>query len=105
MTTTHTAASLRDLATGLLAASGMPHERAARTAEILVLAECWGVGSHGLMRLPYYLARLEAGGHHPAADLGTAQDSGPVVSLRGHAGLGHWQAWAAAELATERARQ
>jgi len=105
MNDVRTVGALRDLGTRLLAASGVPQDRAARTAEILVLAESWGVGSHGLMRLPHYLSRLQAGGHDPAADLETAQDSGPVVSLRGHAGLGHWQAWSAAELATERARR
>ncbi len=105
MNDVRTVGTLRHLATRLLAASGLPDARAARTAEVLLLAESWGVGSHGLMRLPYYLSRLAAGGHDPAADLETAQDSGPVVSLRGHAGLGHWQAWTAAELATERARQ
>jgi (2R)-3-sulfolactate dehydrogenase (NADP+) len=40
-----------------------------------------------------------------AAALRTVTDSGPVISLDGGGGLGHWQLWRAAELAAERAAQ
>lgn len=97
-----TFAAVRDQVTALLIASGVPDEAARSTATALTLTESWGVTSHGLMRLPYYLARLHAGGTRTDAELRPVHDSGPVVMYDGQGGLGHWQVWRAAELAAER---
>lgn len=94
---------IRTLATDLLRKAGVPEEPARRTAELLVLADVWGVGSHGLMRLPYYLARLSAGGVNPAAELSVVRDTGPVIACHGDDGLGHWQVWQVAEKTARRA--
>ncbi len=90
-------------AAGLLGTAGMPAGHARTSAEAIVLADVWGRGSHGLLRLPYYLDRLVAGGYNPAAALAEVADTGPLVSYDGQAGLGHWQVRAAAEVAAERA--
>lgn len=100
-----TVGTTRKLAADLLAGTGMPAEHAERSAQAIVTADIWGVPSHGMMRLPYYLARLTAGGYHPKADLSTVRDTGPLVAFDGDGGLGHWQLWHAAELAAERAAQ
>lgn len=92
----------RSLVRSLLVATTMPEASAARTAEAIVLADCWGVGSHGLMRLPHYLRRLRAGGYPPRASLDLISDTGPLLSYDGNGGLGHWQLWGAAEEATTR---
>lgn len=97
-----TAGDLRALARRLLSASGVPEARAERTAEILVLAEAWGIASHGLMRLPHYLERLAAGGCRADAELTRVSDAGAVLVYDGAAGLGHWQLWEAAEIARDR---
>lgn len=97
-----TAGSARRHAADLLAATGMPADRAERSAEAIVLADVWGVPSHGMMRLPYYLERLVAGGYQPAAELHTVRDTGPLVAYAGNGGLGHWQLWQAAEIAASR---
>jgi (2R)-3-sulfolactate dehydrogenase (NADP+) len=89
----------------LLAATGMPVAAADETAQAIVVAQAWRVFSHGLMRLPYYLTRLRAGGYRPDATLKSTSDTGPVVAMDGCGGLGHWQAWRAAETAAERARR
>ena len=89
----------------LVEAAGVPPARARRTADVLVLAELWGVASHGLLRLPHYLRRLGAGGSDPRAELVTVHDTGPLVVLDGGAGLGHWQVWEAAELVAARAKE
>jgi (2R)-3-sulfolactate dehydrogenase (NADP+) len=93
---------LRRLAVGLLVGCGVPRDHAERTASILVLADVWGRTSHGLMRLPYYLARLHAGGCRPDAQLVAGNDTGPVVVYDGGNGLGHWQVWEAAQAAAKR---
>ncbi|TDE10104.1 Ldh family oxidoreductase [Jiangella asiatica] len=93
----------RDLAASALRAAGVPADKADRTAQLLVTADVWGVGSHGLMRLPRYLARLAAGGLRADAELTAVRTTGPVVAFDGHDGLGHWQLWDAAAAAAERA--
>lgn len=93
----------RDLCTALLEAAGLSRANAETTARSVVLADCWGVGSHGLLRLPYYLERTLAGGYPPDAALTTVTDTGPLVVMNGGGGLGHWQLWEAAGLASERA--
>lgn len=100
-----TVAEFRPVVSSLLHACGLPADRAERTAEILLLAEVWGTGSHGLLRLPHYLRRLRSGGYRPDAELVTVTDTGPLVSLDGQGGLGHWQLWQAAELGTSRAME
>lgn len=89
----------------LLTAEHVPHRAAARTAAALILADVWGVSSHGLARLPLYLERLEAGGNRADAHLEPVKDTGPVVALDGGAGLGQWQLWDAADLSVERAQE
>lgn len=95
----------RSLATRLLIDVGLPADQARTTAEAVTLADVWGIGSHGLLRLPYYLDRIRAGGYPAAAQLRTVVDTGPMVVLTGGGGLGHWQLLAAAETARDRARQ
>ncbi|BAK35178.1 oxidoreductase [Microlunatus phosphovorus NM-1] len=98
-------ADVRDAVAATLADHGMPKGAAKTTADALVLAEVWGVGSHGLIRLPHYLRRLAASGYNPAAMLRTVSDLGALVVLDGDGGLGHWQLRHAAELGVDRARQ
>ena len=92
-----------ELMSQLLRAAGMPERPACRTAWAVVTAEAWGKRSHGLLRVPYYLARFAAGGSDARASLRTVRDTGPLVALDGGNGLGHWQVWDAAALAAERA--
>ena len=40
-------------AQSLLEAAGVPTEQAATTARCIVASDRWGIGSHGLMRLPF----------------------------------------------------
>jgi (2R)-3-sulfolactate dehydrogenase (NADP+) len=90
------------LAAGLLEAAGLAADRAEITARCVVLADVWGVGTHGLLRLPFYLRRLLAGGYQPKAGLATVTDTGPLLALDGGGGLGHWQLWQAAQEAARR---
>ena len=87
----------------LLEVPGVPTEHAATTARCIVASDRWGIGSHGLMRLPFYLSRLQAGGIKPNAQLKTVTDLPSLVVFDGDDGLGHWQLQHAAEVAAERA--
>ncbi|PSL00635.1 (2R)-3-sulfolactate dehydrogenase (NADP+) [Murinocardiopsis flavida] len=93
----------RRLTESLLGGAGLAPERAAVTARAITLADAWGIGSHGMFRLPVYLDRLAAGGYPPGAELTAVRDTGPVLMLDGGGGIGHWQVAEAAEYAVERA--
>jgi delta1-piperideine-2-carboxylate reductase len=55
------AATLHDLVTRILAQAGMSRENAATVAGVVVAAERDGTVSHGLFRVPGYLATLRSG--------------------------------------------
>ena len=90
-------------ATSLLEAAGVPTQEAETTARCIVASDRWGIGSHGLMRLPFYLARLHTGGINPKAELKVVTDLPSLVVFDGDDGLGHWQLQKASEIASERA--
>ena len=79
-----------ETAASLLEAAGVPKQEAATTARCIVASDRWGIGSHGLMRLPFYLSRLQAGGINPTAQLKTVTDLPSLVVFDGDDGLGHW---------------
>ena len=91
-------------ATELLVAAGMDSAKAATSAHAIVASDRWGIGSHGLMRLPFYLDRLKAGGINPKAELKKVTDMPGLVIFDGEDGLGHWQIQHAAQLAADRAK-
>lgn len=103
MKTRITVADAEGLARRLLLAEGMSDTDAALTARCIVMADVWGIGSHGLLRMPHYLRRMKAGGYPPAAQLETRFDTGPIVAFTGGGGLGHAQLWQAAVVGSERA--
>jgi (2R)-3-sulfolactate dehydrogenase (NADP+) len=100
-----TLAEARTIAADLLIAAGLPAQPAHTTADAVTLADAWGIGSHGLMRLPYYLDRIRAGGYPANAELTPVTDTGPLLVFDGGGGLGHWQVHHAAEVARERAQE
>jgi len=84
-----TVGTAMDKATELLVAAGMDSAKAATSAHAIVASDRWGIGSHGLMRLPFYLDRLKAGGINTKAELKKVTDMHGVVSFDGEDGLGH----------------
>jgi (2R)-3-sulfolactate dehydrogenase (NADP+) len=93
------------LATELLVRTGLDADKARSTARVLVLAERWGIGSHGFLRLPIYLDRTDAGGFPADAELVTTLDTGPLLTVDGSGGMGHWQMSRATDEAVNRAGQ
>lgn len=100
---TTTIGAARTFAASLLRAAGMPADPADRTAWALVMADAWGLGSHGLLRLPYYLQRFDQGGADPRAVLRLVSEAPGTAAYDGGNGIGHWQVWHAAETAVAKA--
>jgi L-2-hydroxycarboxylate dehydrogenase (NAD+) len=90
-------------ATDALGAVGVPAAAAATTAARLVEAEARGRTGHGLIRLPSYVRRIQAGGLDPRAEV-TLHHETPVTALvDGGNGLGQVVMTAATEIAIAKA--
>ncbi|WP_381790345.1 Ldh family oxidoreductase [Streptomyces niveus] len=98
------AADLLRFATATTEAHGVPAADARLLADTLVTAELWGHPSHGMLRLPWYLARIESGATASVAGQEVVTDNGAVVVVDGRDGLGQVLADRAVRLGVERAR-
>jgi LDH2 family malate/lactate/ureidoglycolate dehydrogenase len=96
---------LRAFAAAVLAAEGVPDDDAALVADSLVQADLWGHQSHGVLRLPWYVARLRTGAMTARTDPAVLSDTGPLVLLDGRDGVGQVLADRARAVAVDRARQ
>jgi LDH2 family malate/lactate/ureidoglycolate dehydrogenase len=88
-----------------LAVYGVPESDAALVAESLVQADLWGHQSHGVMRLPWYTARLESGAMRAVTQIERATDAGAIAVLDANDGMGQVAAAEAAREAINRAKQ
>ena len=95
---------LRTFLADVAAAHGVPRADADLLADTLVVAELWGHPSHGAIRMPWYAARLRSGAMTARTQVETVRDSGSVVVLDGHDGIGQVITRRAVEIGVERAR-
>lgn len=98
-------ASLQRFCAGILRKAGVPDKDADLTAESLVFANLRGIDSHGVVRLPAYLKRLEEGGANPTPEIKTERERAATVMLDGDHGLGQVIGGYAADLAVKKARR
>jgi len=96
--------ALRGFATSVLTATGVPDDDAALVADSLVQADLWGHQSHGVLRLPWYVARLRSGAMTTRTEPAVLSDTGPLVLLDGRHGIGQVLTERARTTAVERAR-
>ncbi|MEV6811850.1 Ldh family oxidoreductase [Micromonospora sp. NPDC051296] len=89
--------------TRILTSVGVPEVDARLVSDSLVTADLWGHASHGMLRLPWYIARLRAGTTRPVTRPETVVDSGAVAVIDGHDGIGQVIADQACREAVERA--
>ncbi len=82
------ASRLRSFVAAVFGANGVPHNKAERAAESLVIADLRGIPSHGVARLPMYLARIAAGVIDPRQDLEVVRETGSTATLDARNGLG-----------------
>jgi LDH2 family malate/lactate/ureidoglycolate dehydrogenase len=96
---------LSDFCATVYTRAGMPEADAHVVADTLVQADLWGHQSHGVMRLGWYLARLQAGVCEAVARPELVVDGGAIAVLDGHDGMGQVIATRAAGEAIARARR
>ncbi len=85
--------------------AGVPGSDAALVADSLVQADLWGHQSHGVLRAPWYLARLRSGAMKTVADTAFVTDAGAIAVLDGRDSIGQVIAAQAARSAIERAKK
>ncbi|MBG6204961.1 LDH2 family malate/lactate/ureidoglycolate dehydrogenase [Labrenzia sp. EL_13] len=96
--------TLRDFVSAALQSKGVPHDDAVTVATLMVEADIFGYGTHGVFRLRQYLARLDGGGCNPTPSVTVAQETIATGVIDGDDGLGHLAMSAARDLAIEKAR-
>jgi len=79
---------LLDLASRALTAGGLKKDDAADAARVLVLADMFGVSTHGIARIPEYLKRVRLGGVNASADVRVERVSPGVAKVDGNNGVG-----------------
>jgi LDH2 family malate/lactate/ureidoglycolate dehydrogenase len=82
----------------------LAREDAKLFADTLVKAEMRGVSSHGIVRLPFYCARLKDGGTKTHPQMKTLIETPAVLLLDGDNGFGQVVATRAMKMAIEKAR-
>ena len=95
---------LLEFATAVYLSAGMREDEARLCADTLVQADLWGHQSHGVMRLPWYAARLNAGVCSPTARPEFVVDAGGLALVDGHDGMGQVLAAHVAAEAIRRAK-
>jgi len=89
----------------VLTSLGLPDEDARLVSDSLATADLWGHPSHGMLRLPWYAARLRSGVMTPVTRPQVVSDIGAVSVLDGEDGVGQVVADLACRRAVERAGQ
>jgi LDH2 family malate/lactate/ureidoglycolate dehydrogenase len=98
-------AALVDFGRDVLTVLGMPADDAELVIDTLVQADLWGHQSHGVLRLPWYAARLRSGVMSAATEPETLIDGGALLLLDGRSGVGQVLAGIARREAVARARE
>lgn len=79
---------LNGLAIKALQSYGLTQEHAERTAEILVLADMFGLHTHGVSRVQSYGERLDIGGINSQADIKVERCSAAISKVEGDNAIG-----------------
>lgn len=96
--------ALRDFVAQALHARGVPNGDAATVAALMVEADIYGYGTHGVFRLRQYLARLAGGGCNSSPSITVAHETVATAVIDGDNGLGHLAMERARDLAMKKAR-
>lgn len=97
--------SVESVIGGLLRSKGVPEANAEVQVALLIDAELRGLASHGLLRLPRIIERIDNGVADPRAEGAAKWDAPGFLRIDGQKGLGPVVAMSALSLAAARARE
>ncbi len=84
---------------------GVPENEAEIVADLLARSDLRGVETHGVMRLPIYIQRLQKGYVRAVCKMTTVREKGSTVFLEAHGSMGHVVAHKAMERAIQKATE
>ncbi len=93
----------RFIQTALLS-QGLPEADAAQVARLMTEADLQGSDGHGVIRLPQYIKRIQAGGINKHPQIRVVQERAAMAVIDGDNGMGHLVVSRAVDLAIEKAR-
>lgn len=102
---TISAVELKKIIADIFRARGLSERDSGIVAESLVHANLRGVDSHGAMKVPHYVKRIEGGSINPTPDTRIDRTGPATATMNGDHGLGHVSGWDAMGLAVEIARE
>jgi LDH2 family malate/lactate/ureidoglycolate dehydrogenase len=85
-------------------AVGIPEQDAQTVSSLMAEADLQGSDGHGVIRLPSYIKRIQAGGINKTPNIHVVQERAATAIVNGDNGLGHLVVNRAAQLAIEKAR-
>ena len=99
------AEELHDLVQGIFRRRGLSERDAGIMAGSLVHANLRGTDSHGVMRVPHYVHRLETGSVNPAPNPHVERTGPATATMDGDHGFGHVTNWDAMGVALDLAKE
>ena len=97
-------AALRDFAAAAFERVGLPPEDALAIGGLMAEADLQGSDGHGILRLPHYVRRIQAGGVKRRPDIRVVEERAAMALIDGDNGMGHLVMRRAALLAIDKAR-
>jgi LDH2 family malate/lactate/ureidoglycolate dehydrogenase len=104
MSTSVSAARLRQFIADAFRAVGMPDADARIVAELMAEADLYGADGHGVFRVPHYIRRIRAGGVNLRPKLRVVRERPGMALVDGDNGMGHLVMRFATQTAIEKAR-
>ena len=96
---------LEKFCTDVLQRMGVPRDEAEITSRTLIASNLRGVDTHGVARLPAYVAKLKGGALQPRVNLTTEKETIATALVDGHGGIGQVIAYRAMQIAIRKAKE
>lgn len=105
MTSTHVSQeALQSFIQTAFLSQGLPEADAAQVARLMTEADLQGSDGHGVIRLPQYIKRIQAGGINKNPHIRVVQERAAMAVVDGDNGMGHLVVSRAVDIAIEKAR-
>ncbi|TWH47922.1 Ldh family oxidoreductase [Sporomusa sp. KB1] len=99
------AETLKKCCDAIFVAAGMRQAEAGRVSDCLIQADLMGMNSHGVMRVPAYVRRIETGATRAVSTIEIVKESGTTTLLDGHNGMGQVIATQAMQICLDKAEK
>ena len=97
--------ALRDFICAAFIAQGLPAADASQVATLMAEADLQGSDGHGVIRLPQYSKRIQAGGLNVRPAIRVVREKAAMAVIDGDNGMGHLVVSRAVDLAIAKARE